>query len=84
MNEDAVFLNVFPHHQNMANDLFVQPIDFDCLRFLVTVHDENCGRFSDYSLKYVKHLAHACETETPEMVQNYGYLIADTCRNIIA
>lgn len=82
MNEESVFLSVFPHHQ--SNELVSQPTDFDCLRYLVEVHDASCGKFSDYSLKYVKHLAHTCETESAEMVQSYAQLLAHTCINTIA
>jgi hypothetical protein len=67
MNSDEIFKNVFPHHAEV-NDLVVQPDNFDCLRSLISVHDEFCGKFDDYSLKYIKHLVHTCETETPEMV----------------
>lgn len=62
MNADSVFKNVFPHHATMNEELVVVPQNFDCLRYLMSVHDEHCGRFDDYSLKYVKHLVHTCET----------------------
>lgn len=82
MSEDSVFLSVFPHHRNI--DLVAQPTEFDCLRYMIAVHDENCGRFSDYSLKYVKHLVHTCETETETMIQQYAELLASTCLSVIA
>jgi hypothetical protein len=66
MDIDSVFSSVFPHHN--ANELVFAPKNFDCLRSMIKAHDESCGRFTDYSLKYVRHLVHTCETETPEMV----------------
>ena len=61
---DKLFAETFPKHfGENANELelTVQPEDFECLRFLMEVVENNCGRFSDYSLKYVKHLVHVCE-----------------------
>ncbi len=42
---------------------FPLPRNFDCLRGLMNAYEENCARFSDYSLKYVKYLVKACESE---------------------
>ena len=61
---DALFSEAFPKHFGKDADeveLTVQPEDFECLRFMMDVTEENCGKFSDYSLKYVKHLVHVCE-----------------------
>jgi hypothetical protein len=77
LNEDTLFTELFPHHAGI--DLVAQPLDFDCLRFLVNTHDEHCGRFSDYSLKHVKHFAHACETESPKMINMIGSAIEEAC-----
>lgn len=44
--------------------MVITPTDYDCLRRLMELHEEHCGRFDDYSLKYVRHLVHACETES--------------------
>jgi len=74
MGADNLFKELFPHHAE-ANELTVIPENFECLRFLMGVHDLHCGRFDDYSLKYVKHLVHACETEAPEMMGTYANLI---------
>ena len=50
----------------------------------MAIHDQHCGRFSDYSLKYVKNLVHTCETETSETIAHYSQLIASTCSSVIA
>ncbi len=39
----------------------VNTVSFDCLRAVNDVVDAHCGRYSDYSLKYVKHVAVMCE-----------------------
>jgi hypothetical protein len=78
MSADKRFKKLFPHHAE-ANEMTVIPENFMCLRFLMGVHDLHCGRFDDYSLKYVKHLVHACETESPEMMGTIAYLIEQTC-----
>lgn len=77
LQEDTLFAELFPHHEGV--DLVKQPYNFDCLRFLVTVHDKSCGRFSDYSLKHAKHFVHACETQTPEVISLLGGAIEEAC-----
>ena len=70
MESDSLFKDLFPHHN--TNEMEVSPNDFNCLRFLMSTHDTFCGRFDDYSLKYVKHLVHTCETENQEGVATYA------------
>jgi len=38
------------------------PVDFDCLKESVAAYNEACGRFTDYSLKYVYVLVNMCES----------------------
>ena len=80
MDEELVFLTVFP--DQFSIDLVAQPTKFDCLRSMIETHDANCGRFSDYSLKFVKHLVHTCETETDAVVQTYRALLESTCQSV--
>ena len=42
---------------------------------------EVCGKFSDYSLKYISYLAHTCEKEIN--VLKYAIDLQDTCRNVL-
>ena len=79
---DKLFAETFPKHfGENANELelTVQPEDFECLRFLMEVVENNCGRFSDYSLKYVKHLVHVCENQAGQQVLEAGIRISDFC-----
>ena len=62
MESDRLFMDLFPQHESV--DMTAIPKDFDCLRFLMDTHDTFCGRFDDYSLKYVKHFVQACESES--------------------
>ena len=41
--------------------------------------ENNCGKFSDYSLKYVKHLVHVCENQDEAGVYEVANKIADFC-----
>jgi len=41
---------------------FPLPKDFDCLKNMMKVYEEECGKFSDYALKYIKYLVKECET----------------------
>lgn len=78
MEADNLFSTVFAHHAQV-NELTSQPHNFECLRFLMGVHDMHCGRFDDYSLKYVRHLAHECETLAPEMIGSVAKQIQEHC-----
>lgn len=55
---------LFGEHFPMANEDYEEPQDFDCLRQLLGQLEEMCGEWSDYSLKYTKNVAHACNNKT--------------------
>jgi len=40
--------------------------NFDCLKAAVIEYEQTCGKFTDYSLKYVKVLASLCENLSME------------------
>jgi len=63
-----------------ANDIFPAPRNFDCLRFIMGFVEEKCGRFSDYSLKYVRNLVNICETQA-NTVDGFLHRIASVCSN---
>ena len=37
------------------------PKDFDCLRSMVATYEDNCGKFDDYSRKFIRYLVRECE-----------------------
>jgi len=41
-------------------DEFV-PKDFDCLRSLMKTFEESCGKFTDYSRRFIKYFVRECE-----------------------
>jgi len=82
MESDSLFGDLFPHHAEM-NELVVAPKNFDCLRFLMSTHDSFCGSFDDYSLKFVKHFVHTCETESSETVAAYAEKMMKNCQKSI-
>jgi legumain len=45
---------------NLNTDVKVRDIDFACLKQRVALYEELCGKFSDYGLKYVKHIHYTC------------------------
>lgn len=81
MAADNLFSTLFAHH--VESEMVVQPEDFDCLRFMIDNYEASCERFSDYSLKYVKHLVHTCEVATPTEIQEVARQITETCNNIM-
>ena len=76
---DELFSSNFPDHQ--SNEMTSQPEDFDCLRYMIDTTEASCGRFSDYSLKYVKNLVHICENSNTFEVYEAQQKIAAFCRN---
>jgi hypothetical protein len=47
------------------------------------IHDDKCGKFDDYSLQFVKHLVHTCETSGSEAVQSYAQKIEQACDLVV-
>jgi len=72
-NVDTHWATIFGGH-NTENFTVEKVEDFDCYRFLVNTYEASCGRFSDYSLKYAKNLAYACnkfdEKDLADLVKN--------------
>jgi len=61
MKLDHIFTIINEGRPQLAEGEVTLPRNFECLKDLVGHFTETCGRFSDYSLKYVKHLVHHCE-----------------------
>ena len=57
------------------------PQDFDCLRTMVEGVEGSCGRFSAYSLKYVRSLANMCDVQ-PHMVHETLRQVQNFCTSI--
>ena len=68
MKIDTVF-DEFKQKLDLKDDDNHVPTDTSCLKAAVDVFENKCGKFSDYSLKYVKEISKACEKDMP-----YGLL----------
>ena len=55
------------------------PQDFDCLRLMVNSVEDLCGPWSSYSLKYVRKLANACDTQEVNEVGDLLSRIGEFC-----
>lgn len=55
------------------------PQDFHCLRMMVGGVEEMCGPWSAYSLKYVRKLANACDTQTPDQIADLYVKVGEYC-----
>ena len=40
------------------------PKDYKCLRTLIETYESNCGKFTDYSRKFIRYLVRECERPT--------------------
>ena len=76
---DNLFDEVYPDFEQM--NAVTQPEDYDCLRFMIGVTEEACGRFDDYTLKFVKRLVHTCETGDAEEIGDTAGLITGLCNH---
>ena len=71
--------STFPSSQ--TNELVTDISDYYCLRFMIDSTEQSCGRFSDYSLKYVKNLVHICETSSPMEINYAAVEITKFCQS---
>jgi hypothetical protein len=78
---DNLFDEVYPDFDQM--NAVTQPEDYDCLRFMIGVTEDACGRLDDYTLKFVKRLVHTCETGDAEEINHTAGLIAGLCNQTI-
>ena len=47
----------------------IQDIDFECLKYVYPKYEENCERFTDYSLQYVNTLVNLCHLVDEESIE---------------
>jgi len=46
----------------------IRPSNYQCLKYVYKKYEENCEKFTDYSLKYVNTLVNLCEVFGDESV----------------
>jgi hypothetical protein len=79
MKVDHIFQTILGSKLEATKE-FAAPRNFECLKGLVEHYTENCGKFSDYSLKYVKYLVLECETlSVPSAVDSIMHRIRNAC-----
>jgi legumain len=80
MKVDHIFETIVGKNLMASTTEFQQPRNFECLKTLVSHFKENCGAFSDYSLKHVKYLVNECETlSVPSAVDGIMHRISRAC-----
>lgn len=75
---DKLFHEAFEYIENAPET----PQNFDCLRTMVEGVEERCGRFSAYSMKYVRKLANICDTH-PDLVDKTLDKASDFCSKAV-
>ena len=63
--------DIFFHIQtelNLTGQYSPRHINMDCMRTVMENHTQQCGRLSDYGLRYAKFYAEACETMPAEKI----------------
>jgi len=59
---DKLFAKLFPAHiEAVLAKKTPLPTDFECYRTLVNAFEASCGKFTDYSMKYMRALVAECE-----------------------
>jgi len=59
---DKRFNEMFPNHMEaFKNSEISAPTDYGCYRTLIDTYEASCGKFDDYSMKYMKIFAAECE-----------------------
>lgn len=78
MRSDQVF-EKFIELTGIDQEEKILPTDFDCLKTVIEAHDTECGKFDDYSLKFVKHIVQACQS-TPYGSEQIVSFMKTSCR----
>jgi legumain len=84
MTVDKRFATMFPNHMEAYNKSELPtPTDFECYRSLIDTYESSCGKFDDYSMKYMGVLAAECEgtKAVPEVRSSSITKIQETCQN---
>ena len=59
---DKRFNEMFPVHMEAFKQSEISaPSDYNCYRTLIDTYEASCGKFDDYSMKYMKIFAAECE-----------------------
>jgi len=84
MAVDKRFAAMFPVHMEAFNkNESPIPTDFECYRSLIDTYETACGKFDDYSMKYMGVLAAECEgiKSVPENMPKSIVKIQESCKN---
>jgi len=79
---DKRFAEMFPVHMEAFNNNDTPvPTDYKCYKSLIDTYENACGKFDDYSMKYMAIFAAECEgiKSVPEYQAKSIAKIADTC-----
>jgi len=61
--------------------MFPAPRNFDCLKSMVNLYEEHCGKFTDYALKYIKYLVKECETVPSGVIDGSMHRLRTSCQH---
>jgi len=79
---DKRFASMFPVHMEAFNKSETPiPTDYTCYRSLIDTYENACGKFDDYSMKYMSVLAAECEgiKSVPENMPKSIVKIQESC-----
>jgi len=79
MRVDHVFEQFAQTHSVKATQSTATVTKYDCLRFLMNTFEAHCGKFDDYSLKYIKHIVNACESHADYASDAIAHSIKGIC-----
>merc|ERR1712127_172513 len=83
MAADKRFAAMFPSHMEAFNNNDTPvPTDYTCYRKLIDTYETECGKFDDYSMKYMSVLAAECEgmKSVPENITKSIATITEVCK----
>ena len=66
-------------HFEITRNAPATPENYDCLKMMVQGAEDMCGKFTAYSLKYVRKLSNVCDTKTPEEIADIYVKIGHYC-----
>ena len=82
---DSIYRDIFP--EQSAKDLQNEPLvtrarDYDCLRKINGLLDEQCDANGEYALSYTKYVVDFCETATEAQKADIEQVVMQECAKI--
>mmetsp|Transcript_18179 Transcript_18179/g.21386 ORF Transcript_18179/g.21386 Transcript_18179/m.21386 type:complete len:82 (+) Transcript_18179:1037-1282(+) len=74
--------SLFSAHFSAVFDAPIAPHNFNCMRIMAEGVELHCGKWSPYSMRYVRNLASYCDTKSPDELSHIYSRIGHYCSSV--